>query len=609
MKLYTLIFTLLILSVNFVYSETSFHTQLNSNNVSVGDRIEVSFVLENANGSGFKAPSFKGFSVLSGPNQSQSTQWINGVTSSSITYSYILSADQSGKFTINSAYITVNGKRFKTQPVTITVRKGNKQTKKEKSGDVNLNSQAEKIVRKNLFLKLYVDKSQAYEGEPIVATYKLYVHPQLQLVNLGQPTMPTFNGFWTQDLGIKELKFHTETLNGIPYRVADLKKVVLLAQQSGDLKIEPMKIESVVRLEIKGRRRRSNSPFGDSFFDDFFNRNYRDFKFTITSRSTKIHIKTLPAGAPENFTGAVGVFNVKTSIDKNKVKTGDAVTLKVKISGIGNLKLIDALPLDLPPDIDMFDPKISDNINVSNSGMSGNKLFEYYLIPRTPGKYKIKPLVFSYFDLKEKKYKTLSSDEFVISVSQGSGNSSSIVSGVNKKDVKYLGKDIRFIKTSWSGETMSKAGFSSSIFFYMLLLLAPIIYFIIFFYAKRREELNRDVMLMRNRKASAVAKKRLSVARTYIEKNSENEFYEEISKVLTGYTADKLSIPLSQFTRENALMELNKYNVDNDTIERLLSTIDYCESVRYAPTSEKLSMQEVYDKASKIITDLEGILR
>jgi uncharacterized membrane protein len=576
--------------------------------VSAGDRIQVSFVLENASGNNFKPPSFKGFSVLSGPNQSQNTQWINGVTSSSVTYSYILSADVAGKFTINPAYITVNGKRLHTQPVTVTVTKGSKQTKQESTDEVNLNTQAEKIVRKNLFLKLHVGKSRAYEGEPIVATYKLYVHPQLQLINLGQPTMPTFNGFWTQDLGIKELKFHTETINGIPYRVADLKKVVLLAQQSGDLKIEPMKIESVVRLAVQGRRRRSHSPFDDPFFDDFFNRNYRDFNFTITSGSSKIHINPLPPNAPDNFAGAVGNYKVKTTIDKNKAKTGDAITLRIKISGKGNLKLIEALPLDLPPDIDVFDPKIIDNINVSTSGMSGNITFEYYLIPRTPGKYKIKPVNFTYFDLNEKKYKTLSSDEFLITVTQGEGNASTVVSGVNKKDVKYLGKDIRFIKTNWSDVNKTKAGFATSLFFYLLLILPFIIFIIIFFYARRREELNRDVMLMRNRKASAVAKKRLATARQYIEKNNENEFYEEISKVLTGYTADKLSILPSEFTRETARKKLLEKKVNEDIIERLISTIDYCESVRFAPATEKLSMQEVYDKASKIITDLEGIL-
>jgi len=610
MKKFILICIFSFLAVSTIsLSQVKFYAEVSDNTVQLGDRIQVSFVLENARGSKFTPPNFKGFSVLSGPNQSQSTQWINGKVSSSITYSYILSADMSGKFTIQPASITAEGKRLKTQAITVTVVKGSNKPKAKNQGEVNLNSQAEKVVHKNLFLKLFVNKSQAYEGEPIVATYKLYVHPQLQLLNLGQPTMPTFNGFWTQDLGIKKLQFRTESLNGVTYKVADLKKVVLLAQQSGNLEIEPMKIESVVRLQVQGQRRRSRSPFDDPFFNSFFNTNYRDFRFTITSGKSKIHIKPLPGAAPLTFAGAVGNFKLVTTIDKRKAKTGDAITLKVKISGNGNLKLIDALPLDLPPDIDMFDPKISENINVSASGMTGSKTFEYYLIPRNPGQYKIKPVVFTYFDLSERKYKTLTSEEFVLNIEQGSGNASTVVSGVNKKNVKYLGKDIRFIKTGLGSIETVNSRFAWSFLFFGLIILPFIIFFIIFIYAKRREEMKKDIMLMRNRKASSLAKKRLSAAKSYLDKNMEDNFYEEISKVLTGYVADKLSIPTASFTRDAAKLKLIEKNVDEQTIENLLNTIDYCDSVRYAPQQERLSMQEVYNKASMIITKLEGLLR
>jgi hypothetical protein len=608
MKQTNIIVLIFLFSSFLLNAQTKFYTQVSSNDVSVGEHIQVSFVLENARGSNFKPPSFKGFSVLSGPNQSQSTQWINGQMSSSITYYYIISADVPGNFTINSAYITVDGKRLKTQPVKIRVSKGSKPKNNTSSGETDLNDQAEKIVRKNLFLKLYVNKAQAYEGEPIVATYKLYVHPELQLVNLAQPKMPTFNGFWTQDLGDSELKFFNETLNGVLYRVAVLKKVVLLPQQSGELKIEPMEIESVVRFKVRSRRR-SNNPFDDPFFDSFFNSNYRDFRFTIRSGSSKISVKPLPSGAPESFAGAVGRLQLKSRIDKRKVKTGDAVTLKITISGYGNLKLIEPLPLDLPPDIDMYDPKISDNIKVSASGMSGSKTFEYYLIPLNPGKYKIKPVTFTYFDLSEKKYKTLQSDEFVLDVSKGSGNAATVVSGVNKKDVEFLGKDIRFIKTNWSGEVSSIRGFAGSALFYILLILPFPLFILVFFFAKRREELQRDKRLLRNRKANAVAKKRLAEARKFADNNMENEFYEEISKALSGYVADKLSIPYAEFTRDKAAEELKKRNIDDEIIEKLLTTIDYCDSVRYAPATERMLMKEVYDKASEVIMELEGVLK
>ncbi len=589
-------------------AKTKFYTQVSANQVSVGDRIQVSFVLENANGNNFKPPTFKGFSVLSGPNQSTSTQWINGKMSSSITYYYILSADMPGKFTINSAYITVDGKRLKTQPVTITVTKGSKPKKNRSSDEADLSEQAEKIVRKNLFLKLYVSKSQAYEGEAIVATYKLFVHPELQLVNLAQPKMPTFNGFWTQDLGDNKLNFTNETLNGVMYRVAVLKKVVLLPQQSGELEIEPMEIESVVRFKVRSKRRGYN-PFDDPFFDSFFNSNYRDFRFTIKSGSSKIKVKPLPPNAPPSFAGAVGKLQLKTHIDKLKAKTGDAVTLKITVSGYGNLKLIEPLPLELPTDIDMYDPKISENIKVTASGMSGSKTFEYYLIPLNPGQFKIKPVVFTYFDLSENKYKTLHSDEFILDVVKGSGNASAVISGVNKKDVEYLGKDIRFIKTNWSGESNSMNGFAGSTAFYVLLLAPFPLFLFIFIYARRREELQRDKKLLRNRKAKAVAKKRLAEAGKYVDKNMENEFYEEISKALSGYVADKLAIPYAEFTLDNAATELKKRNVKPELIEKLISTIEHCDSVRYAPSTEKISMKDVYNRASEVIMELEGVLK
>jgi len=421
--------------------------------------------------------------------------------------------------------------------------------------------------------------------------------------------MPTFNGFWTQDLGIKELKFRNENLNGVTYRVADLKKVVLLAQQNGNLVIEPMEIESVVRLQVQGGRRQNRSPFNDPFFEDFFGRNYRDFNFVIKSKSSNISIKPLPPNAPAGFSGAVGNLSLNASIDKENVKTGDAVTLKVKISGQGNLKLIDPFPLDLPDDIDVFDPKISDNINVSASGMSGSKVFEYYLIPNTPGNYKIKPVVFSYFDLNEKKYKTLESEQFTINVVQGKGNASSVISGVNKKDIEFLGKDIRYIKTDVSGLDKFQNRFSGSIFFCLLLIVPVILFLFIFFYARRREQIRKDTRLMKNRKANSAAKKRLSLAKSFSDKNMENEFYEEISKVLSGYICDKLGISPSELTRDKARMELEKLKVNPEIISKMESTIDYCESVRFAPSADKLSLETVYNNSSKIITDLEGELK
>jgi hypothetical protein len=585
-------------------AQVSFVTEVSSNQVAVGDRIQVQFTLHNANGRDFRQPSFKGFSVLSGPSTSQSSQWINGKTSSSISYVYLIQADVEGKFTIESASINVDGKKLTSNPVTITISKGSVKPK-PKNDETELNQQAESIVHKNLFLKLVVNKQQAYQGEPIVATYKLYIHPQLSVLQLGQPKMPSFNGFWTQDLGIKELQFVNESINGVTYKVADLKKVVLLPQQSGNLIVYPMEIESVVRLEVRNNRKQ-RSPFDDDFFDSFFGNNYKDFKFIIKSRSSDINIKPLPKGAASDYAGAVGNLQIKSSIDKTKLKTGDAATLRVTISGFGNLKLIEALPLTLPPDLDVFDPKVSENINVGESGMNGSKSFEYYIVPRNPGEFRIDPIQFTFFDLNSKSYTTLTTDSYVLNVEKGTGTS--FVSGTQKEGINYLSKDISYIKNQLTAR-VGDSGFTGSFLFYLTIILPFLSLVFLFLFIRKRDEEEGNQSLLKLRRARKLAIKRLSLANKHIQTNKENEFYEEISRVLWGYLSDKLLIPVSSLSRQSAVDMLSKKNVDDKIINELTDIVDYCEFVRFAPGSERKSMKEVYDKSAGIITVLEGSIK
>ena len=602
----TFIFAIIILLSAELYGQVSFVAEVSENQVSVGDRIQVQFILNNANGKDFRPPSFKGFSVLSGPSTTQSSQWINGKSSSSISYVYLVQADMEGRYTIEPASINVDGKKMTSNSVTINVVKGGAKPK-QTTDESKLNQQAQDIVNKNLFLKLIVNKQTAYQGEPIVATYKLYIHPQLSVLQLGQAKMPTFTGFWTQELPIKQLQFVNETVNGVTYKVADVKKVVLLPQQSGKLMIDPMEIESVVRLEVKNNRRQ-RSPFDDDFFDSFFNNNYRDFKFNIKSRSSEISIKVLPKGAPVGYSGAVGTLQLKSSLDKNKLKTGDAATLKITISGYGNLKLIEPLNLNLPPDFDVFDPKITDNVDIGVNGMSGSKTFEYYLIPRNPGEFKIDPVVFTYYDLNRNEYLNLFTESFVINVEKGAGGSS-VISGVNKEGIKYIGKDISYIKTDLSSIKRNNKNFSSSPLFFTMIVLPFILFGFLFFYVRKREEQQGNQSLMKLKRARSLAKKRLSQALKHSMNNNENEFYDEISKVLWGYISDKLSIPVSSLTRHTAVNLLNKKFVDDKLITQLTETIDYCEFVRFAPGTERRSMKDVYDSSANIIAELEGALK
>ena len=600
-KIYVL-FIFLLASISAI--SQSFNASVSRNPVGEGDSFQVTFSLENAQGSSFQSPGFKGFSVLTGPSRSHSTQIVNGNMSSSASYTYLLKADKTGSFTIGSASITVDGKRLRTKPIQVKVVKGSPKQKNEDSDQTaTIGEQAYNLISKNMFLKLNVSKTNVYENEQLVATYKLYVHPELNLVDISAPKMPTFNGFWTHDLDIGQLRFSSERYNGTTYKVANLKKVVLLPQQTGKLKLDPMEVEFVVRLRMQNQRR-NRDPF--SFFD---NSNYKDFPYTAKARSVTINVKSLPEAAPTDFNGAVGNLKMKVWLDKRNTKTNEPITLKIQLSGKGNLKLIQPLALNLPNDLESYEPKINDNISITSSGMSGSRTFEYLLLPRNPGKFRIDPVNFTYFDLVSKKYKTLSSEEFEINVEKGSGSASSpLITGVRKEDVQLLGKDIRFIKTA--PESFSKNGkkFYCSLCFIMINITPALLLVFFFAYRKKQDKLTGNIALMKRKKANKLVKKRLASAKAYMNKD-ENKFYEEISHALWGYVSDKLSIPYSDLTSQSAEEKLQGINIPEDILQKVMETIDYCESARFSPNSEKLNQIDLYNDAASVITNMENVIK
>ena len=394
---YLLVVLLFMVSNAFLYSANEkFTTSVNRNTIGVGEQLQLTYSIENAQGSGFKAPTFKGFSVLAGPSSSNYTQIINGKVTSSMSYTYILRPENEGTYTIAGAEITVNGSKLKSNSVNITVTKAtqNQQSKnnqsnnQDNSNNKSIDNQANEVIAKNMFIKLNVNKTTCYKGEPVYAVYKLYLNPELTLLNISSPKMPVFNGFWSQEIDIKAIDFTgTEVINGIRYKTAELKKVVLIPQQIGDLTVDGFNLDSRVRLRVQGQSR-SRDPF-DDFFNNGFGSNYKDFNYEIKSQTAKIKVKPLPDNAPTEFKGAVGNYKFDVALDKNKVIQNEPVSLKIKISGTGNIKLLQALDLNLPPDIEKFDPKINDNISISSEGLSGEKTFEYILIAKNPGQFKI----------------------------------------------------------------------------------------------------------------------------------------------------------------------------------------------------------------------------
>ncbi|MCI5057000.1 MAG: BatD family protein [Flavobacteriales bacterium] len=382
---------------------TSFKTKLSKNSVSTGERFEVIFEL-NSNGGNFKPPSLKGFKILSGPNKSTSIQMINGQVSSKLTYSYVLMAAEVGELTIGAASIKVGAQELKTEPVTLTVTKGS--AVKPSNTNTGQNSNNKPDIADNLFIKLFVNKSKAFTGEQITATYKIYT--RLSIVDNEVNTLPSFNGFWTQDVDLPQhTALRNEVLNGVPYQVATIKKVILFPQRSGKLKVDPMSLDVVVRIPQRSSSR--------NIFDQFFGR-YKDVKYTISSNAQTINVKALPSNAPEAFDGAVGNYSFSAVIDKNEIETNDAINLKLTLSGQGNIKTLEDLDIDFPSDFEVYDPKIKDQINTTNGILSGKRTYEYLIIPRHAGEFTIDPIQFSYFDPKSKKYVDLSSGQFDIKV-------------------------------------------------------------------------------------------------------------------------------------------------------------------------------------------------
>ena len=588
-------------------AEITFIASVNKNPVSTNEQFSITFTL-NTQGSNFQAPTFRDFNVLSGPNQSTSMQFINGNMSQSVSYTYYLTANNEGTFRIEPATINVNGGKVKSNTLTINVVKGQKAqsgSQQQKSNDADAG-----ISSNSVFLRVSVNKSSVYRGEALLATYKLYT--KVNLVNYSIDKLPALNGFWSQELKMpQQLELTTENYNGEMYRVGIVKKVLLFPQQSGTLTIEPMEGSCIARIQTQ--RKRSNNPFdifNDPFFNDPFFGSAQDVKVNVKSLPVKITVKDLPQENDNAFKGAVGTFNLQATTDNDKVKANDAINLKIKISGKGNLKLIDAPEVEVPTDFEKYDPKVSDNTTISESGVSGSKTFEYLLIPRHEGEYTIDPIKFTYFDLDKKQYVQLHSSEFRVTVKGISGDASaaqSVATSQNKTDIKLLGKDISFIKT---GKLITKPAttFYLSGFYYLLIAIPFLSLIILIFYIRKRNKLAGDAEYMRSSRATKMAHRRLSVAKKMIDAKKDDSFYEEISKALYGYASDKLNINFSEMTKENLRQKLIARNIPDALTERIITTIDLCELARYSPQTQNNNKQSIYTETVALITELENHL-
>ena len=585
------------------YAESTQFTMTAPNVVRAGEQFRLSFTL-NERGTDLQLPDLSNFEILMGPSTSQSSsfQMINGKTTQSVTFSYIyvLRAKAEGTFTIRPASIKVDGKIFESNSLEIQVVKGQAQPSQQQGNSTSQGQSSDNtstdINKENLFVKVEVTKNNVYKGEQIIATVKLFVSPNVPVRGFNDVKLPSYEGFWTQDIEVpNQVSFNREVYDNKIYQVGILKKTILFPQQTGNIKIDPFEITCIVQQRVRQQR---------SFFDDFFD-NYRNVNAKVTSDPVYIRVKDLPP-APGNFYGAVGAFNYSVGIDKEKLKSNEAATLKINITGNGNLKLIEAPKVEFPADFEVYDPKTSDRTNASDNGLNGNKTFEYLFIPRYAGEYTIPAVSFSYFNPATQKYETRSAGPFTIQVEKGDEDqNATVVSSFSKEDVRFIGKDIRFIKQNNQKLTIKGYTFFGTTEFYLVYLAGILLFVVIYIIYRKKARENANLALMRNKKANQVARKRLKEAASFMKNNKAEEFYESVLKAFWGYLSDKLGIPVADLNRGNASASLLSRQVQQEVVDEFIQIIDDCEFARYAPSAFSGTIKDVYDRAAAIMGKLE----
>ena len=573
-----------------------------------GDQVRLVFTVNSQDIKDFRAPSIKGFDVLMGPSRSQqsSIQIINGkrTSNSSTAFTYILLAGSPGTYTIPAASVEVNGEKVFSNAISIKVlpqdqNSGNSGNNGGGSASSSRSQAAgSRISANDLFITATASKTTVHEQEAILLTYKVYT-----VVNLRQlyGKMPDLKGFHTQEVELPQQKtFTLEHYKGRNYNTTVWSQYVLFPQQTGKLEIPSITFDGVVAQQT----------VSDDPFDAFFNGGgHVEVKKKITTPKVVINVQPLPA-KPAGFSGAVGEFKLASSINATDVKTNDAVTIKLTLSGTGNMKLIGTPEVKFPQDFEIYDPKVTDDYKLTNSGLTGTKTFEYLAIPRHAGNFTIPAVEFTYFDLKSNSYKTLKTEAYNLKVAKGQGNADQVISDfTNKESVKMLGRDIRFIKLGDSS-LRPKGDFFFGTVGYYLCYLIPLLLFVVFAVIYRQKALeNANVAKVKTKKANKVATRRMKLAGKLLAENKKNEFYDEVLKALWGYISDKLSIPVSQLSKDNIEAELTNYGVQEALIAEFIDVLNECEYARYAPGNENEAMDKVYSASVEVISKMENSIK
>jgi len=600
--------------------EISFSAQA-PRQVYIGQQFQLTFTI-NAEGSNFMAPEIVNFDILNGPmvSSGQNIMNINGKLeySSSMSFTFILEANKAGTFTIPQALISAKGKRYMSNTTTITVLNQSQRPAQQSPNNNQPQNRTQVPIKDDVggdvFLRVVVDKNNPYQGEGITTTFKLYT-PTNRLQIDAPEKIPSYPGFWAQDLLKDATQYpqYTETYNGKKYIVAELRKAALYPQKSGALIIDPLVQNVIYQVKVKSRSPLADDPFfgNDPFFknlmdDSFFGSDYQNVKKTLRSSPLTINVKPLPAAnRPLDYSGAVGQFSMKATVDRTTVNTNDGITLRVSITGTGNLNLIEKPTINFPPDFEVYEPKIIDNFS-NKGGTSGTRTFEYLIIPRASGNFAIDPIQFSYFNPSQRDYTTLSSEKFKLKVNKGSGTSTE---SADQGEVKYLASDIRYLmEPSLNIHPIGNSLYGKLI--YWLLLMVPVLGFVTFLLLHRRNvQLKGDAKLMQRKRATRIAVKRLQKAKKMLDNELHEAFHEEIAFALWGYISQKFNVPMSLLSMDTAREQLEIRNVDSALTERFMDTLRDCNYARYAPAGKALNMQQLYALAITTITETEQVLK
>ena len=572
--------------------------------VSVGEQFRLSYTVNTQNVSDFRAGNIPAeFEVLIGPNRSMqsSYQMINGHTSqsSSITYTYIVAATKGGSYTIPAAHVVVYGKKIASNALTIKVigsTGSNSRPYNDDEGE-EVREMGSRISGSDLFIKVSANKKRVYEQEPILLTYKVYTLVQLSQL---RGDMPDLKSFYTQEVDLPQQKsFSLETVNGRPYRTCTWSQYVMFPQTTGKLHIPAITFEGVVI-----QQNRNVDPF-EAFFNG--GSGYVEVKKKIEAPGIEIQVDPLPQ-RPATFSGGVGKFNISAQLDKTETKANDPITLRIIVSGTGNLKLIKQPVINLPKDFDKYEPKVTEQTKLTTAGIEGSKIYDVLIVPRHQGKYDIPPVEFTYFDTSTKRYETVKTEAFHLDVAKGSG--ASAVSDFSGQDeLQELNKDIRFIKTGDADQHLTGDYFFGSTAYWITIAALVLVFITLFVIFRQRAIDNANVTAMRGKKANKVATKRLKQAARLMTDNKPGEFYDEVLRALWGYVGDKLNIPVAQLSHDNISSKLAERGVHQSIIDKFIGALDECEFERYAPGDPKGNMSKVYDKAMLAIEKIEEVMK